>query len=47
MLDVTIGEGSDENWICRRDPSVVVPWDLAVLRSSEGVPYLAPELQLL
>lgn len=47
VLDVTIGEGSDENWVYRRDPSVQVPWDLAVLRTAEGIPYLAPELQLL
>lgn len=47
LLDVTVGEGSDENWIYRRDPSVAVPWDVAVLRTTEGIPYLAPELQLL
>jgi len=47
VLDVTIGEGSDEDWIYRRDPSVRVPWGMAVLRTTEGVPYLAPELQLL
>jgi hypothetical protein len=47
VLDVTIGEGSDENWIYRRDPSVLVPWDMAVLRTTDGIPYLAPELQLL
>jgi len=47
MLDVTIGDGSDTRWIYRRDMSVQVPWDLAVLWTVEGVPYLAPELQLL
>ena len=47
VLDVTICEGSGENWIYRRDPSVQLPWDMAVLRSADGVPYLAPELQLL
>jgi hypothetical protein len=46
-VDVTVGEGSDDHWSYRRDPSVQVPWDLAVLRTTEGVPYLAPELQLL
>ena len=24
-----------------------VPWEMAVLRTAEGIPYLAPELQLL
>jgi hypothetical protein len=47
VLDITIGEGSDETWIYRRDRSVQVPWDVAVLRSADGIPYLAPELQLL
>lgn len=47
VLDLTIGDGSDTGWIYRRDTSVQVPWELAVLRTTEGVPYLAPELQLL
>jgi hypothetical protein len=46
-LDVTIGEGSDDAWIYRRDRSVKVPWDLALLHTADGIPYLAPELQLL
>jgi hypothetical protein len=47
ILDIVISEGSDEAWIYRRDPSVQRSWDLAVLHSANGVPYLAPELQLL
>ncbi len=47
LLDVTIGEGDDELWIDRRDPTVRIPWAHAVLRTSDGVPYLAPDLQLL
>lgn len=46
-LDVTIAEGSEENWIYRKDQSVQVPWDMAVLRTFDGIPYIAPELQLL
>lgn len=46
-LDILIGEGSDEHWIYRRDQTVRVPWDTAVLRAATGVPYLAPEIQLL
>jgi hypothetical protein len=46
-FDVTIGEGSNDTWTYRRDPSVQVPWDLAVLRTADGIPYLSPELQLL
>ena len=47
LLDVTIGEGSNDSWIYRRDPSVQQRWDVAVLRTTDGIPYLAPELQLL
>ncbi len=47
ILDVTIGEGSKSNWIYRRDPSIQRPWDTAVLCTTDGIPYLAPELQLL
>ena len=47
QLDVTIGEGDDERWIYRRDPRIWLPWLEAVLSTASGVPYLAPELQLL
>jgi len=47
VLDLTIGEGADDHWIYRRDASVQVPWDTAILRTADGIPYLAPELQLL
>lgn len=46
-LDVTIGEEDQAFWVFRRDPSVHILWEDAVLRSEQGVPYLAPELQLL
>jgi hypothetical protein len=46
-LDVTISEGDQECWIYRRDPTLRVPWEDAVLRNERGVAYLAPELQLL
>ncbi len=47
QLDVTVGEGDDERWIYRRDARIWLPWSEAVLRTATGVPYLAPELQLL
>jgi hypothetical protein len=46
-LDVTVSEGDAVDWIYRRDRRVRVPWDEAVLRSPDGIPYLAPDLQLL
>lgn len=47
LLDVVVGAGDDTHWIYRRDPGVRVPWADAVLRTDSGLPYLAPELQLL
>ncbi len=46
-LDILIGDGDRHEWIYRRDPSIRRPWADAVLTSADGVPYLAPELQLL
>jgi hypothetical protein len=46
-LDVTICEGDNDFWIFRRDPRIRVPWIDAVLQTADGVPFLAPELQLL
>ncbi len=47
VLDVTLGEGSKQQWMYRRDPAIRRPWSEAVLTNDAGVPYLAPELQLL
>ena len=47
LLDVTVSDGDDSIWVYRRDPSLRVPWSDAVLLTVEGIPYLAPELQLL
>lgn len=46
-LDVTISDGDRECWVYRREPSLRVPWADAVLVTEQGIPYLAPELQLL
>lgn len=46
VLDVTISQGDESAWIYRPDPALRVPWTEAVLEAA-GVPYLAPELQLL
>lgn len=47
VLDVTVGEGDAGRWVYRRDPSIELPWEHVVLRDGQGVPYLAPEVQLL
>ncbi len=46
-LDILIGEGNGSEWIYKRDPSVRRAWSDTVLYTPEGVPYLAPEIQLL
>jgi Aminoglycoside-2''-adenylyltransferase len=46
-LDVTVGDGDHERWVFRRKPTIRFPWKEAVLRTEQGVPYIAPELQLL
>jgi len=46
-LDILIGDGNDHEWIYRRDPTIRRPWHEAVLATVDGVPYLAPEVQLL
>jgi RimJ/RimL family protein N-acetyltransferase len=47
VLDTAIGSGTQDEWIYRRDPSIRRPWSEAVLTATDGIPYLAPELQLL
>ncbi len=46
-VDLTVGSGTDEEWIYRRNPEIRRPWRNAVLYTGDGVPYLAPDLQLL
>jgi hypothetical protein len=46
-FDLNVGRGSEEQWIYRLDALVTRLWDTAVLRTRSGVPYLAPDLQLL
>lgn len=46
-FDVNLGGGTGQRWEYRRDRRVHRPWDEAILTSSEGAPYLAPDLQLL
>lgn len=46
-LDINIDEGTHDEWVHGGDPSIRRPWSRAVLSSSAGLPYLAPDLQLL
>jgi len=46
-FDLTVGSGNDAEWIYRRNETVRRDWHDAVLRTPEGLPYIAPEIQLL
>lgn len=43
MLD----PGTPERWASKRSPLIGLPMDVAVRRTGDGLPYLAPEAQLL
>lgn len=46
-FDLTIGSGDETEWVYRPDQRIRRSWDRAVLWTPWGLPYLAPELQLL
>uniref|UniRef100_UPI00053B17D7 nucleotidyltransferase domain-containing protein n=1 Tax=Kitasatospora sp. MBT63 TaxID=1444768 RepID=UPI00053B17D7 len=47
LVDVFREPHDGTTWICRRDPSVRLPYSAVVHRTPAGIPYLAPELTLL
>ena len=46
-VDFMLNPGDGSEWVYKRNPSVTRSWDDAVLHTGDGLPYLAPELQLL
>lgn len=46
-FDLTVSSGNDDEWIYRRDESIRQPWNTAVRRTIDDIPYLTPEIQLL
>jgi hypothetical protein len=46
-LELMLDESEGDFWVYRRDPRVRRNLEAAVYRSSKGIPYLAPEIQLL
>jgi Aminoglycoside-2''-adenylyltransferase len=46
-LQVMLEEGTAGYWVCRRHPDLVVPMGQAVRISPVGLPYVAPQIQLL
>ncbi|MGW4533209.1 hypothetical protein ACWEOI_19895 [Nocardia sp. NPDC004340] len=46
-LDVFREPHDGEQWVCRRDPSITLPYDELILRSAGGIPFVIPEAVLL
>ena len=36
-----------DRWVCRRDTSITLPYSELILRTSDGIPYVVPEVALL
>lgn len=47
LLDVFREPHEGATWICRRDESLRLPYDVVIERTADGIPYLVPELVLL
>ncbi|MER6314729.1 hypothetical protein ABT237_13285 [Streptomyces sp. NPDC001581] len=47
LLDVFREPHDGPTWVCRRDPSIRLPYSSVVHHTPDGIPYLAPELALL
>ncbi|MGX1777272.1 hypothetical protein ACWIGW_34555 [Nocardia brasiliensis] len=46
-LDVFREAQAGDRWVCRRDPSITVPYAQLILRTDDGIPYSIPEVALL
>jgi hypothetical protein len=46
-LDIFREPQRDGEWVCRRDESIQLPYERAIRRTRDGIPYLAPEIALL
>jgi len=46
-LEILVNEGDDREWRFRKNLALTRPMSLAWLRTSDGVPFLAPEIVLL
>jgi hypothetical protein len=47
VLELMLDESAGDFWVFRRQRDIQLPLETAIRRSSEGLPYLAPEIQLL
>jgi hypothetical protein len=47
QVQFMLNEADGDDWVYRRDPRVRRPLDQVIRRSADGIPYMAPEVQLL
>jgi len=47
QFEILLNEGDGSGWQSRRHPGLTRPIDETIIRSIDGIPYLAPEIQLL
>jgi Aminoglycoside-2''-adenylyltransferase len=47
LVDVFREPHDGDTWICRRDETIRLPYGEVILRTRDGIPYLAPQLVLL
>jgi hypothetical protein len=45
-LDVFREPHDGDRWVCRRDPSITLPYADLIRHTSEGIPYATPEVAL-
>jgi hypothetical protein len=46
-LELLLDESDGDHWVFRRNSAITMPLARAIRHNSEGIPYLAPEIQLL
>jgi hypothetical protein len=46
-LELMLDESDEGRWVYRRQPGIQRPLEMTVRRDPQGIPYLAPEVQLL
>ena len=46
-MELMLNDAEDNFWVYRRDRRIRSPLEVAIRRNREGIPYLAPEIQLL
>ena len=47
VMELMLNDAEDNFWVYRRDRRIRSPLQVAIRHSREGIPYLAPEIQLL